>query len=78
MGWDGEHLWCMFSNDFRVLKFDIKTGRVIEAIQLDSDDPDPHGMTWWQGSLYYCDAGIAPGHQDNKSKYAGSICRIHV
>jgi hypothetical protein len=78
MGWDGDHLWCMFSNDFRILKFDIKTGRVLEAIQLDSSDPDPHGMTYWDGYLYYCDAGIAPGHQDNKSAHAGSICRIHV
>lgn len=78
MGWDGEHLWCMFSNDFRVLKFDVKDGSILEAIQLNSDDPDPHGMTWHQGYLYYCDAGIAPGHVENKSKYAGYICRIHV
>lgn len=78
MGWDGEHLWCLFSNDFRILKFDVTTGRVVEAIQLDSTDPDPHGMTWWDGHLYYCDAGIAPGHQQNKSQYSGSICRIHV
>lgn len=78
MGWDGEHIWCMFSNDFRILKFDIKSGRVIEAIQLNHDDPDPHGMTWWKGSLYYCDAGIAPGHKENTSPYAGYICKIHV
>lgn len=78
MGWDGEHLWCMFSNDFRVLKFDVENGRVLEAIQLDSSDPDPHGMTWWEGHLLYCDAGIAPGFQENKSAHAGSICRIHV
>ncbi len=78
LGWDGQHLWCMFSNDFRILKFDVETGSVLEAIQLDSTDPDPHGMTWWDGGLWYCDAGIAPGHQENKSKFAGSICRIHV
>jgi hypothetical protein len=78
LGWDGHHLWCMFSNDFRVLKFDVTTGRVVEAIQLNSDDADPHGMTWHDGYLYYCDAGIAPGAADNQSKYAGSICRIHT
>lgn len=78
MGWDGEFIWCLFSNDFRILRFDVRTGRILEAIQLDSSDPDPHGMTWWQGNLYYCDAGIAPGHRDSKSPYAGSICRIHV
>ncbi len=78
MGWDGEHLWCMFSNDYRALKFDIRTGRVLEGVQLDRSDPDPHGMTWWNGALYYCDAGIAPGHKDNLSKHAGAICRIQL
>lgn len=78
LGWDGKHIWCMFSNDFRILKFEPRTGRVLEAVQLDRSDPDPHGMTWWQGALHYCDAGIAPGHKDSASKYAGSICRIHL
>ena len=78
MGWDGKHIWCMFSNDFRILKFEIPSGRVLEAIQLNRDDPDPHGMTWWNGSLYYCDAGIAPGHKDNASAYSGYICRIDL
>ena len=78
LGWDGAHIWCMFSNDFRILKFDIDSGQVLEAIQLNRDDPDPHGMTWWQGSLYYCDAGIAPGHRQNTSPYAGYICKIHA
>jgi hypothetical protein len=78
LGWDAGHIWCMFSNDRRVLKFDVKTGAVLDAIQLDSTDPDPHGMTFWQGQLLYCDAGIAPGHQDTKSPHAGWIVRIHV
>ena len=78
LGWDGEHIWCMFSNDYRALKFDIRTGQVLDGVQLERTDPDPHGMTWWDGALYYCDAGIAPGHKDNSSRYAGTICRIHV
>lgn len=78
MGWDGGHLWCMFSNDRRALKFDVTTGAVLEGVQLDATDPDPHGMTWWDGGLWYCDAGIAPGFEDNKSPNAGWICRIHL
>ena len=78
LAWDGAYVWCMFSNDFRVLKFDAETGRIVEAVQLNSHDPDPHGMTWHQGHLYYCDAGIAPGHRNSKSKYAGSIFRIEL
>ncbi len=78
LGWDDGHIWCMFSNDYRILKFEIRTGRVLEGVQLDRSDPDPHGMTFWDGALYYCDAGIAPGHKDSLSKHAGTICRIHV
>ena len=54
------------------------TGRILEGVELDRDDPDPHGMTWWNGALYYCDAGIAPGHKDNLSKHGGAICRIEL
>ena len=68
----------MFSNDYLALKFDIRTGRIIEGVELDRGDPDPHGMTWWNGALYYCDAGIAPGHKDNLSKHGGAICRIEL
>ena len=78
LGWHGEHLWCMFSNDFRILRFDVTDGRILDAIQLDSSDPDPHGMTWWEGSLYYCDAGIGRGYEDNESKYTGHTCRVQV
>jgi hypothetical protein len=35
-------------------------------------------MTWWQGHLYHCDAGIAPGAANNKSKYAGYVCRLRI
>ncbi len=78
LGWDGQYIWCMFSNDYLALKFDSRTGRVIEGVRLEKTDPDPHGMTWWNGALYYCDAGIAPGHKDNLSPNAGAICRIEI
>lgn len=78
LGWDGEHIWCMFSNDYLALQFDIRSGRVLQGVELDRSDPDPHGMTWWNGALYYCDAGIAPGHKDNLSKHGGAICRIEL
>jgi len=78
LGWDGQHMWCMFSDDYRILKFDINNGRVIEAVDLERSDPDPHGMTWHEGNLYYCDAGIAPGFKDSGSPHSGWICRIHL
>lgn len=76
LGWDGEAIWCMFSNDLVIHRLDPKDGLILEAVQLSKSDPDPHGMTWHKGSLYYTDAGIAPGGVDNNSRYAGYICRI--
>mgnify|MGYP001066684003 CR=1 len=78
LAWDGESIWCMFSNDRRMLKFDIRDGRVLEAVQLSETDPDPHGLTCHEGVFYYCDAGIAPGHKSTGSRSAGFICRIHL
>ena len=76
LGWDGEAIWCLFSNDLVIHRLNPKDGRILEAVQLAKTDPDPHGMTWYRGALYYCDAGIAPGAVDSKSKYSGYICRI--
>ena len=78
LGWTGDSLWCMFSDDLVIHQLDPKDGRILQAVQLAKTDPDPHGMTWHRGMLYYCDAGIAPAGIDNKSKFAGYICRIHM
>jgi streptogramin lyase len=76
LGWDGSALWCMFSNDRVIHRLDPEDGRILEVVRLAPEDPDPHGMEWFRGSLYYCDAGIAPGGGSNGSKFAGYICRI--
>ena len=78
LGWDGTALWCMFSNDRVIHRLDPRDGAVLEVLRLAADDPDPHGMEWYQGSIYYSDAGIAPGGGSNASKFAGYICRIRL
>lgn len=78
LAWDRDSIWCMFSNDFVIHRLYSKDGRILEAIQLDKSDPDPHGMTLHKGTFYYTDAGIAPGGGDNGSRYAGYICRLHL
>ena len=76
---DGDSIWCMFSNDYRVLRMSKKDGRILEAIQLTKGvDPDPHGMTLHQGAFYYCDSGIAGRGVSNDSKYAGYIARVTI
>jgi hypothetical protein len=71
-------VWCMFSTDLQIQKLDMKTGKILDVIQLSKEDPDPHGMCMHDGKLYYCDAGIAPGGKDSGSPHAGYICRIDL
>jgi outer membrane protein assembly factor BamB len=55
LGWEGDWLWCVESNDNAFYKFDTETGEYVEKIQLSDSDPLPHGMTIWDGRLWYCD-----------------------
>jgi streptogramin lyase len=55
IGWDGKWLWVTDSNYNAFFKHDPATGEVAERIQLADSDPLPHGMTIWQGNLWYCD-----------------------
>lgn len=77
LAWDKPYMWIVYSNDYVIEKADIKTGKVVETIQLlKGADPDPHGMDIYKGRIYYCDAGIAPQGVSNQSPSAGYICRI--
>ncbi len=55
IGWEGKYLWCTDSNLNAFFKHDVESGAILERIQLADSDPLPHGMTTWQGYLWYCD-----------------------
>ncbi len=55
IGWEGKGLWCADSNLNAFFKHDTETGEVVEKIQLADNDPLPHGMSIWQGMMWYCD-----------------------
>ncbi len=75
---DGNAIWCDFSNDFLIQKFDLSSGKVVDEIRLNKEtDPDPHGLDIYQGTLYYCDAGIAPGPVFTDLPSSGYISKIH-
>jgi hypothetical protein len=87
-----EGLWIGEQCTDRAHLVDWKTGKTLarhpipggggvhglEKVTLTAEDPDPHGMCIWRGSLYYCDAGIAPGAKPTGSPSAGYVCRIDV
>ncbi len=55
IGWEGKYLWVSDSNLNAFFKHDPDTGEMVEKIQLADSDPLPHGMSVWQGWLWYCD-----------------------
>ena len=55
IGWEGKYLWAADSNLNAFFKHDPETGEMVERIQLADSDPLPHGMTVWQGWMWYCD-----------------------
>lgn len=79
LAWDNGGMWVVDGDDAaRLVKMDAKTGATLETIQLAVGDPDPHGLAMFSGKLYFCDAGIHPGWDRDKSPSTGWICRVDV
>ena len=76
LAWDNGALWCIHTSDRVINKMDARTGRILRQLIISKNDPEPHGMTLYQGNLYYSDSGIAGHGVSNESPGAGSICRI--
>lgn len=57
-------------------KYDPKSGQVLETAEFLPGSADPHGLTFRDGVLYGCDAGIHPGWPNRQSKSSGRIFRI--
>jgi len=55
LAWEGRYLWHGDSNLAAFFKFDVDTGAIVEKIQLADADPVAHGLTIWNGTLWYCD-----------------------
>ncbi|HTW30530.1 MAG TPA: hypothetical protein VMD76_02565 [Candidatus Sulfotelmatobacter sp.] len=55
IGWEGKYLWVTDSNLNAFFKHDTETGEMVEKIQLADTDPLPHGMSIWEGHMWYCD-----------------------
>lgn len=54
-GWEDDTLWVGDTNLWAFFRFNIKTGKPIEKIQLTEKDPVIHGVTVHDGRMWYCD-----------------------
>ncbi len=61
---DGNYIWACHVLDRVIVQYDINTGNVLKEIFIRKSDPEPHGLSIWEGYLYYCDA------------VSGWVCRI--
>ena len=60
---DATHLWESDTNMGGFFKRDMLTGEVVDAIQIPEGSPFPHGMSVWNGYIYWTDdigGGKAP------------------
>jgi hypothetical protein len=57
-------------------QYDAATGRTLSTAVFTKEDCDPHGLAWYNGELYSCDAGIHPGWPDDISPTHGQIFKI--
>jgi streptogramin lyase len=55
LAFEGAYLWHGDSNLAAFFKYDVTTGAIVEKIQLGDADPVAHGLTIWNGTLWYCD-----------------------
>lgn len=55
VGWEGDTLWISDTNWRAFFRHDIKTGEIVEKIQLTAKDPLIHGATVHDGYVWYSD-----------------------
>ena len=83
---DEGNIWQVTGNDSKsyaegkpgLIKYDGKTGQVLELVDLVPGSCDPHGLEFHNGQLISCDAGVHPGWKDLDSPSSGWIFRIDV
>ena len=69
---------CKSYKDYRpaLVRYELSTGKVQETVDFLPNSCDPHGLAFYQGKLYGCDAGIHPNWTNNDSPTTGWIFEI--
>tara|TARA_B110000438_G_scaffold134504_1_gene130185 strand:+ start:683 stop:1375 length:693 start_codon:yes stop_codon:yes gene_type:complete len=58
-------IWCAHTSNKKIIKYDINNGSIVEEIQLDKDDPYPHGMSIKNNKMWICDANFGGKQHSN-------------
>ncbi len=49
-------IWVVFTSNRVIVKLNVEDGRELARISVPGDQPEPHCLTRWDDSFYYCDA----------------------
>lgn len=55
IAWQEPNLWCAETNHRAVYLLEGTQGHILAKLTLPEDAPDPHGMSLWQDTIWYCD-----------------------
>ena len=58
-------IWCAHTSNKKIIKYDINNGSIVEEIQLDKDDPYPHGISIKNNKMWICDANFGGKQHSN-------------
>ena len=56
IAWVGDDLWCVETNHRAIFHLNPEDGSHLNKIEIPEPHPEPHGMTYWDGYFWYCDA----------------------
>ncbi len=56
LAWDGDDLLCVETNLRAIYRLNPRTGEQLAKIEIPEPNPEPHGITLWNGFIWYCDA----------------------
>ena len=48
---EGSDLWCVETSQRAIYRLNAANGAIREKIEIPEDDPEPHGMTMWDGAF---------------------------
>lgn len=57
IAWNGDDLWCVETSHRTIYRLNVQDGSILDKIEIPEPQPEPHGMTLWEGYFWYCDAG---------------------
>lgn len=57
IAWEASDLWCVETDHRAIYRLNTADGSILEKIDIPTEYPEPHGMTMWDGTFWYCDAG---------------------